>query len=170
MNFIKTFCISLIVAIGVLGVGVGFQKHAPAQTIGAASPDFSSPYISYGDVRHWGARIGSLPTGTSTICSIVSPPATTTLSSFIVRFDTTPGYAQDYAFGVSTTMNATTTIITRLSQPASGNTALVATTSATAIKDGLVGPSTFLSVNLSTSSVGSTFAPTGTCSAGFREI
>jgi hypothetical protein len=171
---IKNLVIGGLVGLVVLLAGLAVIKQsAPTQDkqppLGAlSSPDIASPYLSFGGVRQWAGSM-EMRSGTSTVCSIQSPAATTTLVSATARFDTTPGYTTIWMLGHATTAYSTTTALVASKTLASGARGdMVATT--TALTDTRIPPSTFVNLALSTSTVGSTFAPVGECKAVFREI
>lgn len=154
------------------------QEQKPAsqeQTPGAGSlsgPDISSPYISYGGVRTWNRSRSSLIAASSTVCAIQSPAATSTLEKAVLRIDTSPAYAVTYEIGYSaSTMNSTTTgIVSSYVVSSSGYAAIVATTTVTALTDGVVGPNSWVNFNISTSTATGSNQATGRCDASFREL
>lgn len=174
MQTIKTTAIAVFVAF-VIAIGVSAfaisQIHPTVQPVqaGAVSPDIPSPYFSYGGVLHW-AGMESFVQGTSTLCAIQSPAATTTLGSITARFDTQSAYTMLYEIGKATTPYATTTLLARMTLATNSLGFIVGTTSATALQDGILPPNSWLVLKAGTSSVGSDFLPQGSCSATFRQI
>ena len=113
----KNYLITAGIALGI--VVVWSSLFAPVQkvinnttSLGAvASPDIQSPYFSFGGVRQWGAHSG-LNQASTTICSLQSPAATSTLSmssGISITTGTTTAIALE--IGKSTVMDATTTRI-----------------------------------------------------------
>ena len=110
---------------------------------------------------------------TTTLCSIKSPAATTTLARATVNLTTTASYAFQLELANDPSAFATTTaIVAKWTTTASSPATIVATSSVTALADGIVPPSTFINVNVSTSSGGTsaTFAPVGFCQAEFVSV
>lgn len=149
----------------------GHDGKNAEQTLGAvSSPDMPFPYISWGGVRRWQGG-ADLIQGNKIVCAVQSPPATTTIEHAAVRFDFTGQAIQTvWELGRGTTAGATTTSLAKLTLASGAQGTIVATTSVTALTDGVVAPSSWISTLLSTSSVGSTFLPTGHCSVSFVEI
>ena len=84
------------------------EQRAEAPT-GAASPDISSPYFSYGGVRHWGATVSTLDQATTSICRIISPFSTSTLQVASVQITTGSTTPLVFEIAKSTLPSATTT-------------------------------------------------------------
>jgi len=172
-NNLATGVLAGVVAL--LGAYVFTHQTAPlpvqTQTnLGALSgPDILSPYLSIGGVRSWYGSM-DLRVGTTSVCAVQAPAATTTLVSATARIDTAAGYATAWEIGNATTAFATTTSLGLLGLAASTNGALIATTSVTALKDGIVPPNTWINVRLATTTTSASFQPTGRCSVFFREI
>lgn len=151
--------------------------HAPEpakqQTFGALSgPDIPSPYFSYGDVRHWAGRTTALVQASSTICSIQSPAATTTLSGASIRFTLASTSAVSVELAQSASPDATTTLIgTKFAVGASATPEIVASTTASASGNPIIfGPSQWFVVKVMGSGNNAGSAPTGVCEALWREI
>lgn len=69
--------------------GMPGTPGTPGPIVGGLSgPDISSPFLSWGGVRQWAARSGSLTQATSTICSLTSPLATSTLLAANISLST----------------------------------------------------------------------------------
>lgn len=165
--------IALVVAL----VVVGFQKpvqNVVNQTLGAvSSPDIMSPYFSFGGVRHWAGKM-DMRSASSTLCSIQSPAATSTLVSASASFTAGVGYATSYDLGVGDNNAATSTVIGRV-QLVSGTNIMghiTATSTAlnTTVVDGVMRPNQWVNFRVATATVSTLYAPVGTCSATFREI
>ena len=136
-----------------------------------AGPDIASPYLKWGDVRTWQAQ-PSLQTATSTLCSIATPSATSTLVTAAIILDSTP---HSFIAQIGTSDN-TGSILTTLGIGNIGTsiglvTLVASSTSANSGAQLVVGGGKILNFNLSTSTaVGATFVPTGRCTAVFREL
>lgn len=112
----------------------------------------------------------------STLCSIKSPTASSTLADFPQASFTGNAYANGFTWGWATTAFATTTALARLDNVSTAAPAIVATTSQTATigggVDGVIPPNTWINLRLSTSSAntGMTYAPVGFCDVSFNVI
>lgn len=130
--------------------------------LGAASPEFG-PYITIGGVRHNGARISTLNQASTTVCSIQSPSATSTLvfGSFNLRTGTTTALFVD--LGRSNFFDSTTTVINSTVVPSG---ALV-TINATSTQSGtlIFAPNQFFNVKYGGSALGSLNVLVGDCMA-----
>lgn len=170
-----------ILAVAVLFVGYvafkGNDEVAPVVVPAGAlsSPDIASPYLSFGGVRRW-AYTQDMRQASSTLCSIQAPAASSTLVSLTALFSTTAAIgATQYAFGNDPTAFSTTTIIVAPYAAAAGAKLeiVASTTMNTAfVLNGVVPPSTYINLKLSTSTagVGTGFAPVGWCKAVFQEV
>lgn len=177
-----TALITIIVAFGtVLGV-LNFAtvnvtvQVPPTNSVGAfSSPDLQSPWFGFGGVRQWAGSM-SMRTASTSLCSIQSPAATTTLVAATAYVTGGNTYANDYQLGFGIAQGATTTNLARLSIGA--NAAGVAIATSTNLvqsfgnggKDGQIPPNTWINFNVSTTSASSLYAPTGQCYAVFREV
>ncbi len=172
--------LSILMVIGLIVAGCGFfiakiTNHVPVptqnqiQSYGSASPDIPSPYFSYGDLRHWATKT-TMYQGTTTLCAMQSPAATTTLRSATANFTFSATYANDYQLANATSAFATTTNLGKITIAANALGTLVATTTVTALTDGIVAPNTWINLKVSTSTASTTFAPIGTCAATFIEV
>lgn len=164
------------VAILALIVGVIALNRTPVNTttrvvesLGAVnSPDIQSPYFSFGNLRMW-ANSSALTSGSATLCAIQSPAATSTLVTATLGL-TNPSYTNNYEIGWGASSGATTTNLARATVAASTWISLIATTSATALTDGVVLPNSWINFKVATGTASSVYAPTGKCSVVFREI
>ena len=101
--------VAIVIAIG----GYMFPNVTQiVREVGAMpGPDIQSPYIAFGEVRQWAAH-QTLNQASTTICSLISPAATSTLdmrSGVKITTGTTTAIALE--IGKSTLMDATTTRI-----------------------------------------------------------
>lgn len=83
------------------------------QGLGAiSSPDIPSPYLQFGGITRWQFKSTTLIQGSSTVCAILAPLATSTLISASIHFETaSSGVATILSIARSTTPNSTTTQI-----------------------------------------------------------
>lgn len=150
------------------------KEVGSGQALGAlTSPDIPYSWFSFGGVRQWAVMDDALTSASTTVCSLQSPAATTTLVSATARLDTTTGIgAGIFEMGKAVGMNATTTSLGYLNTATGGSGVLVASSTAntTTFTDGVMPPSQWINFRIATSSVSATFAPTGRCSAVFREL
>ncbi len=149
------------------------QDGKDGSSFGAlVSPDIASPFLGFGDVRAWAAGpTFALGGSTSTACNIQSPAATTTLVAATLRIDSIPYATAATTWGIyrSDTPDTKTTQLALRDVLPKGS--IIATTSLTALVDGVVTPNSWISFILSTTTtVGPSFTPTGKCSVVFREI
>ncbi len=170
-NILVTF--GIVLALILSGVALSQSKVVQNITAGSvSSPDISSPYFSYGDVRHWAGKTSSLNQATTTVCAIQSPSATSTLEFASVRFSVSSTTASTVTIAKATTPYATTTLLVAGALAANAQGTLVAssTPSGGASVDGtyVFSPNTYVVVGMA-GGVG-TFSPTGVCQAGWREI
>lgn len=142
------------------------------QIVGSvASPDIASPYLSFGDVRQWAAGATLNQAATSTLCSIRSPYATTTLVSATLGITNKAG-TQTFNIGLSTnSSNSTTTLLAGDAVVASTWLSLVATTTLTngTLTSNVVLPLSWINFKVASGTPG-IMAYKGKCSAVFREI
>lgn len=159
-------CVALI-----LGV-VGVVKHSTPTVVtqsnvgSATSPDISSPYISFGGLPLWAARL-SLNTATSTPCSIQSPASTSTLETAGIQFTTGGGAAVTVRLATSTSAYATTTSVTTFTLPSGAQGSFVQIPATLAAS--LIAPNTFLVWGIEGTSTFNGSAFLGTCEAQFTQ-
>ncbi len=168
-----------IVAALALSLVASFKdtKVTVTPSVGAASPDISSPYFSVGDVRQWKYKSTTLVSATTTPFAIQSPAATSTLSlnsgcDFTVASSTavtvTMAKATN-AFATSTAL-ATTSIAANAKGFASVSTTTPVADTANGratFGDRVFAPLSWLVMSM-TGGAG-TFSPSGTCIAEFTE-
>jgi hypothetical protein len=153
-----------------VSVPVSAPESAPQSLAGASGPTSYFPCETHNGVG-WCFNREGLRAANVTVCSVRSPAATSTLESATVLFQSVASYAATFQMGWGASNTATTTRIAELTVGAGVKFAtLIATTSATALTDGVVPPNSFINVNVATGSVSSTFAPVGTCDVVFRVI
>lgn len=175
-NIILTICIA-----GVISFVVAFIAR-PTNTIvkevekrvGALSgPDLPYDYFSFGGVRRYAYK-GNLITGTTTVCSIQSPVATSTLESAAIRFDISSTTASYVYIGKGANTNATTTILGQAPLTANQKGTIIATTTPLDAldEDKIFAPNQFLNFGMKPTEANSigTFSPTGVCQATWQTI
>ena len=177
----KLVIVSVVVAL-LLGA-YGAFRSAPAQVVerviqekqlGAlAGPDIPYPYFSFGDVRQHalGASLTSATSSSVTgfiLCAIQAPAATTTLVAATLRVNGNP-YSNEFEISRSTTNTATTTRLALLVS-AAADVEVIATTTATALTNGVVIPNSYIMFAVATGTPSTSWTRAGKCSAVFREI
>lgn len=171
------------ITIGVLilaVVGLVFFQKAPVvtvtspapvvQNVGAVSgPDISSEYLRWG--TGYGIRVvqHALPlrTGSTTVCSIQSPLATSTLVSGGVSMTVSSTTASTVTLAKALGPGASTTLIGAIPVAANAQVTLVASSTPTVYNTNVFSPGTWFNVTM-TGGQG-TFSPTGVCHATFEE-
>lgn len=149
---------TIITAVGVIGVVIlAFVlrptivvQPAPVQVVtqpstslGAlAGPDIPWPYLGVGGQRDWRDGKAFTLNATSTLYSVEVPYATSTIpvGGVACLVKNSSGATQNFELGYGTNSNSTTTVLAR-AQVLNGDYAeIVATTTATALTDGVVIP------------------------------
>jgi len=155
--------------LGVLGIFKGEKVPTVIQqkdgtTVGAVSPYSPTPELNLGGLRLVGLK-KSLATGTSTVCAIQSPTATSTLISAGVNFTLASTSATLVDLAKGTTQYATTTRIgTAYGIVASAQATIVASTTGSAAGEaGIFAPNTWFIVKYSDNNSGVGNASTGSC-------
>jgi len=171
-NHIVTAIISVVLAVvaSVAVIPAGHDTIREVQTrFGAASPDFSSQYVSWGNVRNWASR-QDMYTASTTQCAMVSPSSTSTLMYASAKFDVSSTTAMTVAMYKSATPFAQTTQIgSSVALSANGKGFILASTTAAQQASGVnvFAPNTYLVV-FSTGGTG-TYSPVGSCQAQWIE-
>lgn len=175
-NLLVGVGVTLAILLGLVGVfkdSRGNVQNTPQQNFGSvASPDIMSPYFSFGGVVHWGYR-QDMRQASSTLCSMQSPAATTTIVGFpSANFTTAASYTTVYAWGNATDAFSTTTLMGNFTIIAANKGLLIASSTAmSALQDSqVIPPLTYINFKLSTGTASATFAPVGTCSLVLREV
>lgn len=132
-----------------------------------SSPDLPYTYIGVGGVRRYSAKTESLSQATTTICSLQSPTATSSLVSGAITLTTSSTTATVLVMAKSSLTAASTTQIgTNFAIAANAQATAVATTTAT---NGIIfSPSQYLNFSLSGGT--GTFSPAGVCQATWEAI
>lgn len=183
MDKIITFIVSIVLSLAaVFGLSLLTGKPAePAtQSFGALTgPDIQSAYLNWGaggGVRLWPSSM-NFKQATTTLCSFLSPPATSTLQSggFRLSVGTTTG-AMVIDMGKATVPTATTTAIgSTIYLPAGAQSFAQASTSPAAGAATVFAPNTYFNIKIGGPGItaGDTamtgFVPQGVCHATFEE-
>lgn len=160
-----------IVNVAAPRVTVEAPKSSPV--LAGALADIPSPYFTFGRVTKWARRI-DLAQGTSTICAIQAPIATSTLdlgSGVSITLASTSAVTIDFARG--TNQYATSTKIgNTIAIGASAYAHLTASTTASSGAPTMFAPNEWFIVRINeySSSSGARNAPVGTCQAKFTQL
>lgn len=173
MEYIKPIIVSaavaLLVCIAAFQLAPGSVQTVVKEKLGAMSgPDIASPYFSFGGVRHWGARIETLNTATTTVCALQSPAATSTLLEGSIKLTTSSTTASRITLARAATAFATTTLLGSVDVAAGAQASLVASSTPTTQGADVFPPSTYFVVGMQ-GNVG-TFSPVGSCNATWLEL
>lgn len=138
---------------------------------GLAGPDIPSTYLKWGGGH--GVRLYPtsypLKTATTTVCSIQSPLATSTLVSGGILFTTSTTTASTGAIGKASNPTATTSVLNTWSLAANEQGLFSASTTAQIGASAVFAPSEFLNFTMAGNVGGTTFSPVGSCHATFEE-
>lgn len=159
-------------AVAVLGLGAVFFFQKEEVSLGAvASPIVMSPYFGFGDVIDYRAKTSSLTSATTTVCSLTSPSATSTLIDASIRFEVSSSTASIVTFSKGTGSASTTPLQAySVGAGAQATINLLATTT-TAGSDNLTfAPSTKFNVTMAGGASTANFSPSGVCQATWQVI
>jgi len=142
----------------------GGMQLAPSHAVvgSATGPDMPFKYLNVGGVVH-NYESASLGSATSTVCSLQSPPATSTL--LFAGIDIT-GYTSTTTTGfisIAATRTASTTVISQGPVTKNGTSYIVAASLSTTTSQ--ISPSQYINFTMYTD--GSVNSPSGDCSAEF---
>lgn len=133
-----------LVALGVVVVtGPEQTPQVINQPLGAVNPEFATKYIKVGGLTHEYRFDNTLETATSTLCSFVSPAATSSLAFAGARLNTATGTALSVFIATGRGANSTTTLLAG-SQVASGAQYNAAATSTLGT---IIGPNQYINFN-----------------------
>jgi hypothetical protein len=161
--------LALVIIGGALGWGLALRTpESPTDSpVGAlTSPDIPSPWLKWGGVRQRAAALSTLKTGTTTICALQAPNATSTLLTGALRLDVSSTTATTVTIAKGAHSNATTSLIREASVSANAKATVPAassTVSALEQTNRTFAPNEWLVMSL-TGGTG-TFSPTGACNA-----
>lgn len=170
----KSFLIGIAITLALILGGIGAFKHDSsyqAQIVGGTSPDFASPYISWGGVVRYTQSRTNLIQASSTFCDLISPSATSTLSQGWIQLSLASTAAVTLDIGQSANQTATTTKLIGTQAIAANATALIlaSTTANGAAGPGgdakIFGPNTHLVFKVGGNGDNTGWAPTGDCGA-----
>lgn len=166
-NIVVAGIVALVVAFGAVVV---FKPDAVPPSFGGTNPDIPSAYLKWGSgggVRLYPASM-AFNQATTTICSFLSPNATSTLVSAGVKVDLASSTATTLVIAKATNPTASTTALSGTYSIGAGAQAFVqASTSPAVLATTVFAPLTYLNVTL-TGGTG-TFSGTGVCHATFEE-
>jgi hypothetical protein len=160
-----------LVVIAIIAIG-GYSYPSVTETVvertvgAVVGPDTYFPYVANNDVQEYSTRQG-LNTATTTVCSIKSPAATSTLRVGAVTLTTSSTTASIVTLAKATTAYATTTALSRLALAANAQATHFASTSAGST-DIIFSPNTYFVVGMEGGA--GTFSPVGACTAVFTRI
>lgn len=135
-----------------------------------SSPDINSPYFSVGGLAIWAQRTTSLIQASTTVCSIQSPAATSSLLFAGIEFDVASTSATYVELARATTPYATTT---RIGSPyvigANAQANIVASTTGSVAGDATIfPPNTYFNVKASWATAATALTvPRGSCQSIF---
>ncbi len=175
--------LAVVVSLLALALSIGkpqqIVKTITERVGSVSSPDISSPYFSFGDVRFWAAKDTDLTAATTTVCALQSPVSTSTLISASIRLDVSTTSATIVTMAKSATAFATTTALATWTTDAGEQGTLNATTSSLVSNnpDGfqVFAPNQWIVVGMqgggSTACAAGTctYSPVGTCEAVWIE-
>jgi hypothetical protein len=170
MENLKTLAICIVVAAAMLAGGWVIAPQQMRDSFGSvASPIINWPYFGFGDVIEHRAKTSSLNTASTTVCSLLSPAATSTLQDATVRFTVSSSTASVVSFSKGPGF-ASTTLLQNYSVGANAQAtiSLFGTTTSAGIDNLVFAPSQYFNVTMS-GGIG-TFSPTGTCQATWQAI
>lgn len=166
-NLILGGLVGLVALFGGLYV---LQPHAAPTTtpsFGAvSSPDIPSPYFSFGGVRFDAVHTDAMYQASTTVCSLQSPAATSTLSEGSgVRFTVSSTTASTATVYKASFPTGNTTFLFADNIAAGAQSTIVATTTT---NNFVIAPNQYINVIMSGGT--GTFSPTGTCGMVFQEL
>lgn len=173
----NTILAGLVLVVIALGIALSVKSLDDSTTTkappvaAATSPDLPFRYLNVGGVKTWYGYTGSLVQATTTVCSIQSPVATSTILTAQMRLDVSSTSASKITFAKAATPSATTTLLYSYNVAAGAQAAiwLPATSTSQAIVDTYVfAPNTFFNVGMSGGT--GTFSPTGDCKVTWQEV
>ena len=172
--------ISLTVSLSTRSVQT-IVKEVPQKVGALVSPDIPFNYLTVGGVTRYYGKSNSLAQATTTVCSIQSPVATSTIVSASIRFDVSSTTSSRIYIGRGANTNATTTLLQETEIAANTKGTVTASTTPTSTQgqtvDGLddalvIPPSSYINFGMKPTEANSkgTFTPTGACQATFETI
>lgn len=168
MNNVITVVIAALVSAGIAVGSLSVFQNNNAPELGRAI--LNSPYFQVGGLTEWRAE-ADLATGTTTICAIQAPMATSTLVGGGLNLRVSSTTASTVTIAKATTAFATTTIIRQASVSANAQATILAastTVNALAQTDSIFAPGEWLVFGMAGGT--GTFSPAGACSAAFQQL
>ena len=176
----KNYLIPAVISIVVVAIGLMFFSPTPNvinQMVGSGGNSLTTPDFTYGGITSYRVALNladiqaNTGTGTSTVCAIQSPAATSTLRMAAVRFDLATTTAVQVTLAKASTPYATTTALGGGALGASAQGTFIATTTPldSVDEDKVFGPSKYFVVGVS-GGAGGKYTPTGVCQAEFDVI
>jgi hypothetical protein len=167
MKHLIAALVALLLTIGAFLTGQ--HTAAPAPQFGAvSSPDIPSPYFSVGGVRIWKYSMAPKQ-GSYTLCSFLSPAATSTLTSGGVNLAVSTTSASTLYLAKAATATATTTLLSSAIAVGAGTQIFVeASTSPAAGNPRVFAPNTYFNVAINPGTT-TNLVPQGACHATFEE-
>lgn len=168
---IKNIIIGIVALVGAVFGGLAYFSHS------SVTPPFGAltgPVIPYNFLTVGGATVydAGVPIrqATSTLCAIQSPPATSTVQAAQIRLDVASSTATIVEIGVSTSLDATTTLLGGTYHIAGGAQAfIVGSTTPTNGAVTVLAPNSWVNFNIGGGILGAAtgLVPVGTCQAEF---
>lgn len=165
----KLLTIGVVIALALSAIGfVGKSGSVIEQKVaGLSSPDISSPYFSFGDIRQWASRDTDLTQASTTICALQSPAATSTLLLGSIKLSVSSTSDSILTLAKAATAYATTTSLGTSAVGANAQITVLASTTPTAGQATVFGPNQWFVVGMQGGA--GTFSPTGVCEAVWIE-
>ena len=149
---------------------------APVNLGASPGPDMYVPYLSVNGVQSYYEQKG-LNAASTTICSLLSPNATSTLELGSIGLRTSTTTAFTLTLAKATTANATTTLLGEISGAANTKVTLVASSTIVSLEDRVFAPNTYFNATMRGGAPAATaagtitgygqYSPTGRCQAKF---
>jgi hypothetical protein len=161
-----------VLAFGGFLAGKDITVQAPEVKLSAVTSNVIPAFdLTVGELRTWQYKRG-FTTGTTTVCAIQSPAATSTLVHGGVMLTTASTTASVVTLAKATTAFATTTNLNRQAVSANAQATIMASSSPVlatgAINDLVFAPNTYFVVGMEGGA--GTFSPAGSCIAQFVEF
>jgi len=163
----------VVMALGFMLFGGGkvVERVEKVVNLGGGNPEFSTPYLRWGDVSTFRAKTSALTQATTTICALQSPAATSTLTMASINLSVSSSTASVLTLAKAATAFATTTALNTIAIGANAQGVQVATSSVAAVgivDNNVFAPNRWFVVGMQ-GGIG-TFSPTGVCSAEWTVI
>lgn len=162
------FALAFVLLIGAGGL-VLFHAEKPDASFGAVSgpEQYGSPFYGQNGVLVY-PTYAKMNVASTTLCSIKSPAATTTLRSFVVNFKTSTSTAETIYMAKGATAQATTTNFETYSLASNAQGTFMASSTSRTLGLPIIAPNTYLNVGAS-ASFGATW-PLGNCTVELQGV